>query len=233
MTDRERATITDEAVRTAIVEDPTDQTVETVWRSVTSRLDATAQRQRGIDVWPWTPLLPGMHGSRAGLHGLPLVALFVVILAGSIGAIGLVATSRHLPPPYGLATSGLIAFDEGGDIYVADPDGSGRRALITGPADEIQPTWSPDGTMIAYLSLAPSEPYALVIVADADGTNQRTVASKAVSFDTSGASDLLPYGIAGRQTAVRWRSRRSRQASPGSSLREPMAATAGSSRARS
>jgi Tol biopolymer transport system component len=38
------------------------------------------------------------------------------------------------------------------DIYVMNPDGTGLVNLTNHPADDLYPTWSPDGTRIAYAS---------------------------------------------------------------------------------
>lgn len=38
------------------------------------------------------------------------------------------------------------------DIYLVNRDGSGFRALVSSPEDDLTPTWSPDGGRIAYSS---------------------------------------------------------------------------------
>jgi TolB protein len=57
----------------------------------------------------------------------------------------------------GLKENGLIAFDSVGDIWVSSEDGSSRSQLTSGPAFDISPMWSPDGTRIAYWSVAPTD----------------------------------------------------------------------------
>jgi hypothetical protein len=39
-----------------------------------------------------------------------------------------------------------------GDLYIVGVDGTGETQLTNEPADESQPTWSPDGQTIAYIS---------------------------------------------------------------------------------
>ena len=53
-------------------------------------------------------------------------------------------------PPYGLARTGLIAFDSDGRIVVANADGSNAHQLV--PSDQAQfgATFSRDGRRIAY-----------------------------------------------------------------------------------
>ena len=51
-------------------------------------------------------------------------------------------------PDSGLATS------TNNDIYVAGPDGSGRQAITTNPANDHSPAYSPDSRYIAYLAMA-------------------------------------------------------------------------------
>ncbi len=43
-----------------------------------------------------------------------------------------------------------IAFVYAGDLWLADRDGSDPRRLTSSPVDEINPVFSPDGSMIAY-----------------------------------------------------------------------------------
>lgn len=47
-----------------------------------------------------------------------------------------------------------IATSTNNNIYVAGPDGSGRQAITTNPANDHSPTYSPDSRYIAYLAMA-------------------------------------------------------------------------------
>jgi Tol biopolymer transport system component len=57
------------------------------------------------------------------------------------------------------------------------PDGSGRRTLIGGPAAQTAPSWSPDGTRIAYWSQDTAGSIWNVDVANADGSTPMTIAT--------------------------------------------------------
>jgi TolB protein len=50
-------------------------------------------------------------------------------------------------------------------------DGSGQRALTTGPQDDLFPVWSPDGTRIAYVSRRSDDEQ--IHVMNADGSARR------------------------------------------------------------
>src|SRR5580658_11153691 len=45
-----------------------------------------------------------------------------------------------------------IAFVSGGDIWVAPETGGEAHILISNPADESRPVYSPDGTKLAFVS---------------------------------------------------------------------------------
>jgi Tol biopolymer transport system component len=51
-------------------------------------------------------------------------------------------------------TNGRIAFVRSGDIWTVNPDGSGLTPVTSGPDDDSEPAWSPDGTTIAFSRLA-------------------------------------------------------------------------------
>jgi len=103
---------------------------------------------------------------------LVVVALLLTLLV----ALSLVAGSHRPAPPFGPARAGLIAFDLDGDIYVANPDGTGRRQLTSGPDYDNQATFSPDGTLLAYESrLANGDGQGMVVMAP-DGRGRVVVA---------------------------------------------------------
>ena len=81
----------------------------------------------------------------------------LVIIALLVASLALLAGSgqKQLPEPFGLASTGLVAFEMGGDIVAALPDGSGRRTLIADAGFQFGHQWSPRGDRIAYWS-APS-----------------------------------------------------------------------------
>lgn len=70
---------------------------------------------------------------------------------------------------------GTIAFELLGDIYTMPASGGPARLLISGPAFESQPRYSPDGRSIAYVSDGTGSDN--VLVASADGSHARAVTS--------------------------------------------------------
>ena len=174
---------------------------------------AQAGRTRQRPAWTflerWLPMDIAVR--RQGVPRAVLVfavlALLMTLLVATVAFIG----TRTSQPPLAAATNGLIAFASGGDIVVVEPDGSGRRTLISGAGEVSNIAYSPDGQRLAYWSRAVAGGTWDLIVVDAAGANPVTVARGSALADPSrpdwspdGTSSLLgPNRPAGGST-LRW-----------------------------
>lgn len=84
-----------------------------------------------------------------------------------------VLTSEH---PIDLAAlKGHIAFSAGPpgaeDIYTVDPDGSELRRVTTDPGADFDPSWSPDGSQIAYRHQSDGSSTSEIYLIGADGSS--------------------------------------------------------------
>jgi Tol biopolymer transport system component len=102
-----------------------------------------------------------------------ILALLVTLVMATVAFIG----TRPAPPPLTAATNGLLAVASGGDIVVVEPDGTGRRTLITEPGNVTGLAYSPDGERLAYWLDATGGGAPDLVVVDADGSNRVTLAS--------------------------------------------------------
>ena len=169
-------------------------------------LAATAhvrQRRASASIQRWLPILDTTGASVLGPR-LPWRALAValVIIALLVASLALLAgaASRKLAPPFGLAATGLVAFVSGDDLVATMPDGTGRRALVTGDGVQWGLIWSHRGDRFAYWSATrTTDDPASLWVADRDGSNQQVVSGDPVP----GVADLLPTCelVAGRPAA--------------------------------
>jgi Tol biopolymer transport system component len=151
---------------------------------IDSVLTTTARRrQRPTWTFPerWIPMATFTARAatvpRTPLRAVAIVALLLVALAA--GAALIIGTQRQVPPPFGRAATGLVAYAAEGDIYTVDPATGVSTAIITGPETDGDPRWSRDGTHLAFerKAVGDSGP-GLVYVARADG-------SEAVRLDTA------------------------------------------------
>lgn len=99
--------------------------------------------------------------------------------------VAFAAASFLLTPPSARMQSQItprIAFDYNSEVRVVNADGSANTAL----ADGFDPSWSADGTKIAYASGAES---ADIYVMNADGTNQRQLTQHGISYSPAFSPD--------------------------------------------
>ena len=90
------------------------------------------------------------RGATGGLPWRTIGALALLILALLVGAIVVGSTQRRLPAPFGPAAVGLVAYSTDGDILVVDPKTNAPQTIVGGPATDLNPQWSRDGTRIVF-----------------------------------------------------------------------------------
>jgi Tol biopolymer transport system component len=98
---------------------------------------------------------------------LPAFAFFLILLPNTF------AQAWTTP-----VSNGKIAFasdrDGNSEIYLMNADGTGQTPLTNSPDWKTQPTWSPDGRQIAFLTQNGGS-FCSIYVMNADGTNIRQV----------------------------------------------------------
>ena len=150
---------------------------------VLTRTAATRRRPGWLVIERWFPM-----EKTARFGAIPRAAIFLVtlgLLALLLAAIA-AGSGPNVPPPYGPARNGAIVYASGGDIYLADADGTNARAIITGTEDDRYPSFSRDGTRVIF-GRGPDDDLQLMIAnADGSGVKQLTTA---VSW-----GDFLPDG---------------------------------------
>jgi hypothetical protein len=97
---------------------------------------------------PHTEVAPAWGSHLPGRAVATAVLLMALVLAAV--AFVVASNSRRLPPPYGPAANGAIAFEADGDIFHGDPATGAATPIVSGPAVDAAPQFSPDGTRIAF-----------------------------------------------------------------------------------
>jgi Tol biopolymer transport system component len=101
----------------------------------------------------------------------PIAALTLILLLIAASLALVIGSPHPLPAPFGLARTGLVAYASGGDIYTADTATGNSKAIVTGPENDVNPKWSPDGNRIAFQRMATgSSSSGVVYVARPDGS---------------------------------------------------------------
>jgi Tol biopolymer transport system component len=142
--------------------------------TVLARTARTKRRSRWLIADTWRPEMAIPQPATVPRRALWLAVAIPLIIALTIGLVA-IGSQRRLPPPFGPARAGLLAFDSGGDIVVAASDGTGRLNLTSGPAVDSSPSWSLDGRKIAFWRRAAVGLSASLWVMNADGSHAHDV----------------------------------------------------------
>src|SRR5262245_43886440 len=78
---------------------------------------------------------------------------------------------RYFPDGTKIAFSALLQDTLNSEIFVVNADGTGLKQLTYDAADDDSPTWSPDGTAIAWVTTRSTN--GAIFVMNADGLNPR------------------------------------------------------------
>jgi TolB protein len=104
---------------------------------------------------------PDLYVSRGGAAPVPLLQARQMLTGVSYS-------------PDGSRIAYSLAEGEGAQIYVASPDGSGRKRITDGFGINSSPSWSPDGRRLAFVSNRGGSPQVYVMNADGSGVRRLT-----------------------------------------------------------
>jgi Tol biopolymer transport system component len=180
---------------------------------VPDRFDAVMAQTRGRRQRPWWSSperwLPVDLTSRAGVLAPPRLGralLIVLLVLALVGAVVVVGTRQQtLPAPFGPAANGVILFSAGGDIRIAGVDGGDSRTLIGGPARDIAPLLSPDGSRVLFFRTVAPDRFDLM-AATVDGSGVRSLTAEPLTqpswadWSPDGTRVLVVHTVDGRPT---------------------------------
>ena len=155
--------------------------------AITAATATTRRRPSWLPVDRRLPALPQLP------MVVRVVALAALLLAVAIATLVVVGSRPRVPPPFGPALPGVFAMSVDGNIVTSTQDGVVTRALTNDDAVKTNPTFSRDGTQLAFWSWAPTSNLAELVVMRADGSARRTIAHVAFTektFDYLGLPDI-------------------------------------------
>lgn len=153
---------------------------------VLERTRNTRQRPAWASLERWLPMADKVlqPATAPPLRTAWLLIIVLLVLALAFGAV--IVGSRLLAPTPAIPQGGsavlvfsTIEGSAGGNIYLARADGTDLRRLTSGPGIATSPSWSPDGTRIAYRVWQGGKDS--LVVMDAGGGNAITLATTASS----------------------------------------------------
>jgi TolB protein len=134
-----------------------------------------------------------------GSNGFDLEAIFTVRPDGS-GLKNLTPPGEFERNPLWSPDGRKILFVRNGDLYVMDPDGTGRVLVARGNAEVFGHRWSPDGRMIAFMQsgFLGDEFIQELWVMSTDGTGQLRLAAEGSGPSWSPDSRRIAYESRGQ-----------------------------------
>ena len=176
---------------------------------------ARTARVRPLPAWRlperWIPMQLAMQRTTVA-KAVPILVVLALLIALAVGLllIGVGRPGPSLPLPDGLAGNGRLVYVVGGNLVSANDGGVDVRPLIDSDRILGEPVWSLDGTKFAFKAYTDpaSSRQASVMVADADGTNQVTIAAdvwdaSVPSWSRDGRNLLLAYSTEGTDLSER------------------------------
>ena len=95
------------------------------------------------------------------------------------GTNGTAGTATAVPADAEAGLEGRLVFSAEGDIWTMAVDGTDRARLTTDPAEDFDPSWSPDGSRIAFRSHRDGNEEVYVMAAD--GSQERNLSRSPTS----------------------------------------------------
>jgi Tol biopolymer transport system component len=134
------------------------------------RTARSSQRPRWSFPERWLPVDTTLsRPTNLGRFPARQLAILAVIVALVAAALAFYVGSQHrLPPPFGLAANGALAYVQNGDVYVRDQLTGTGRLLFGGGGEQHVPSYAPDGTRLSYVSTIGTVDH--FMSANADGT---------------------------------------------------------------
>jgi lipoprotein LpqB-like beta-propeller protein/WD40 repeat protein len=120
------------------------------------RASSRPQRPAWTFAGRWLPVeltSARVPATRMPMRQLGVLALIAILVAAAL-AVYVGTHQTHLPAPFGLARNGMIAYvTPSGEVAVADPATGETEVLVLDPRKARAPSFSLDGTHVAYQRL--------------------------------------------------------------------------------
>ena len=149
-------------------------------------LETTARgRQRPGWTFPerWLPMditTTPVPTTRLPMRQLGVLALIAILLASALAVYVGSQSRTELPPPFGIARNGLIAYHVDGDILVVDAKTGETASIVATPDQDLDPRFSRDGTHLVFRRA--SDGRSRLFVTDLSGSAPVEITTQPVSL---------------------------------------------------